>query len=127
MSEQKYLNDLHQDHRIWKNMLIFYLEDIRTMRKRLEEVSAKNTDKEMHGWVERFQNKLLIQQEQIALLKHDITIDEDKIVQNISDNPQASDHRKIADDADLRERMQTFELLFIHLRKDLNAFVAKWI
>lgn len=127
MQTQKYISELHHDHREWHNLISFYEEDIKVMRKRLEEVAAKNTDREMHGWVERFQNKLIIQEEQIDILKHDINECENNLVKNIEDNPTASDRRKLDDHADLRDRVQTFELLFNKLRKDLNAFVAKWM
>jgi hypothetical protein len=127
MTNQKYLAELHHDHREWKNILSFYEEDLSVMRKRLEEVASKNSDREMHAWVERFQNKLIIQAEQIDILRHDINHCEDEIVKSVEDNPTASDRRKMDDHADLRERVQTFELLFNKLRKDLNAFVAKWM
>ena len=127
MPNQKYLAELHHDHREWKNVLSFYEEDITTMKRRLEEVAGKNTDREMHGWVERFQNKLIIQTEQIDILRHDINACEGELVQNVEHNPVASDKRKLDDHTELRERFQTFELLFNKLRKDLNAFVAKWM
>jgi hypothetical protein len=127
MPEQKKLAELHHDHREWKNVLSFYEEDITTMKKRLEEVASKNTDREMHGWVERFQNKLIIQSEQIDILLHDINACEDLIIKNVENNPVASDKRKMDDHTELRDRFQTFELLFNKLRKDLNAFVAKWM
>jgi hypothetical protein len=69
MTTQKYLSELHHDHREWKNLLSFYGEDLEIMKKRLEEISHKNSDREMHGWVERFQNKLIIQEEQIDILR----------------------------------------------------------
>ena len=75
----------------------FYEEDISTMKKRLEEVASKNTDREMHGWVERFQNKLIIQSEQIDILLHDINACEDNIIKNVENNPVASDKRKMDD------------------------------
>lgn len=127
MSTQKYLADLHHDHKEWLNVLSFYEDDVKTMRRRLEEVASKNSDREMHGWVERFQNKLIIQAEQIDLLRHDINDSESEIIKNVEENPTASDRRKIDDHTELRDRFQTFELLFNKLRKDLNAFVAKWM
>ncbi|MFN8281704.1 MAG: hypothetical protein U0U67_00715 [Chitinophagales bacterium] len=127
MSQQMYLTDLHHEHKEWKNIISLYEEDLAVMRKKLEEVASKNTDHDMHTYVERFQNKLIIQEEQIDILRHDINECEASIVENIKENPTASDRRKADDHADLRERVQTFELLFNKLRKDLNAFVAKWM
>ena len=127
MSTQKYLADLHHDHKEWMNVLSFYKEDIKIMNNRLEEVASKNSDREMHGWVERFQNKLIIQTEQIDILNHDIKDCESDIRKNVEDNPIASDRRKVYDHTELRDRFQTFELIFNKLRKDLNSFVAKWM
>ena len=127
MTTQRYLTELHQDHREWKNVLSLYADDLVVMNKRLEEVSHKNTDREMHALVERFQNKLIIQAEQIDVLQHDINTCEAELVEEVKENATAVNRRKMDDHADLRDRMQTFELLFNKLRKDLNTFVAKWM
>ena len=127
MPELKTLVELHKEHRQWLKMISFYEEDLAVLKKRLEEVSIKNTDREMHGFVERFQNKLIIQAEQIDMLRHDIADHEVEIVNNVEANTTATNRRKLEDHADMRERVQTFEVLFNKLRKDLNAFVAKWM
>ena len=127
MPDQKYLSELHHDHKEWKNILSFYEDDICTLRKRLDEVASKNTDREMHGWVERFQNKLVIEEEQIDILKQKVRECEENILKNVEKNPTASDRRKLDDHVELRENMQAFELLFNKLRKDLNIFAAKWM
>ncbi|HQG39156.1 MAG TPA: hypothetical protein PLK15_08480 [Chitinophagales bacterium] len=127
MPELKTLVELHKEHRQWLKMISFYEEDLAVLKKRLEEVSIKNTEREMHGFVERFQNKLIIQAEQIDMLRHDIADHEVEIVNNVEANTTATNRRKLEDHADMRERVQTFEILFNKLRKDLNAFVAKWM
>ncbi len=127
MPELKTLVELHKEHRQWLKMISFYEEDLTVLKKRLEEVSIKNTDREMHGLVERFQNKLIIQAEQIDVLRHDIADHEVEIVNDVEANTTATNRRKVEDHADMRERVQTFEILFNKLRKDLNAFVAKWM
>lgn len=127
MPELKSLVELHKEHRQWLKIITFYEEDLAVLKKRLEEVSIKNTDREMHGLVERFQNKLIIQAEQIDMLRHDIADHEVEIVNDVEANSTATNRRKLEDHADMRERVQTFEILFNKLRKDLNAFVAKWM
>ena len=110
MPAQKYLTELHQDHKEWLNILSFYEEDVESMKKRLNEVASKNTDREIaHDWREIF------------------AFCESKIIQNVEENPVASDRRKSDDHVELRERVETFEFLFNKLRKDLNSFVAKWM
>src|SRR4051812_42965209 len=104
---QKYLSELHHDHKEWLAMIGFYEEDLITMRKRLEEVASKNTDRDIHSWIERFQNKFIIQDEQISQLRHDINGCEENIRKNVQDNPTASDRRKIDDHVELRDHFQT--------------------
>ncbi len=124
---QQYLTHLHQEHQQWIHELSFYEEDISIMRKRLEEIASRNTGKDMHAMIERFQNKIIIQQEQIDILLHDINECESHLIKNVEENPVATDRRKMEDHTELRERVQTFELLFNRLRKDLNTFVATWM
>ncbi len=127
MTVQKYLSDLHHECITWKNNLSFYKEDLEVMKHRLGEVARKNTDKDMHAMVERFQNKLIIEEERIDTLMHRLNLSEEEVVDNVKDNPSSSDHRKMTSPQDLWDDMQSFELLFNQLRKDLNSFAAKWM
>jgi hypothetical protein len=127
MTAQKYLSDLHHDYKTWKNNLSFYKEDLGLMQKRLQEVAAKNSDKDMHALVERFQNKLIIEEERIDTLQHRLILNEEEVIDNVKANPVSSDHRRMDEPLDLRDDIQSFEVLFNQLRKDLNLFAAKWM
>lgn len=126
-NNQKYLQELYAEIKGWKNKLAFYEDDLRVLKSRLGEVSAKNSDQEVHALVERFQNKMIIQQEQLDILNHDLNTAAQTIQENIENNPQASDHRKADDHAGMRDRVNTFELLFNDLRRDLVGFTARWM
>lgn len=126
-NNQKYLQELHAELKAWKNKLAFYEDDLAVMKKRLGEVSSKNTDHEVHAMVERFQNKMIIQKEQLDILNHDVDTAAKAIQDNIESNPQASDHRKADDHSELRDRVNTFEVLFNDLRKDQIGFTARWM
>jgi hypothetical protein len=78
-------------------------------------------------FVEKFENQFKIQNEQIDILNHDINKHVANIEKEISDNPVASDHRKMEDHSNERERMIRFEELFAELRKDLLIFLSKWM
>jgi len=125
--EKKYLSELHSEHQVWLNALKFYEDDIKILKDRLGEVSVKNTANDINAIVERFQNKLIIQKDELDKLKHEINLHEQEIEQNVKDNPVASDHRKLDDHSNLRDRMDTFELLINNLRKDMVLFFAKWM
>ncbi|AWV98779.1 hypothetical protein [Arcticibacterium luteifluviistationis] len=123
--EKAYLSDLHKDHKTWQEALAFYADDLTILKERLSEVSIKNTDQEIKKTVEQFQNQFIIQEEQIDILNHDIQISEDAIVENIKENPVASDHRKMSEKTDLADRMETFKKLFVEMKDTFNDFVGK--
>ena len=94
-------------------MISFYEEGFNRFEKRLEEVSIKNTDREMHGLVSVFQNKLIIQAEQIDVL-HDIADHEVEIVNDVEANTTTNET------ADMRERVQNvLEFYSINYEKHL--------
>jgi HAMP domain-containing protein len=125
--EQKYIYDLHHEYKEWLNTLSFYEDDILIMRKRVEEIAAKYTDKEVMAMVEHFQNQLILQQEQLEILRKKVKQGENKLEENIENNPTAVDHRKVDDNGAARDEMQTFEKLFNELRRELIRFLARWM
>ncbi len=125
MDTQKYITDLHQDHQEWDRKLAFYEDELKIMTNRLSEVSAKNTNAEIKIKVEQFQNRFVIQKNEIDHLKHAINIAEDQITANIKENPVAYSHRKLEDDEELRDKMQIFEPIFVSLKEDFTQFAAE--
>ena len=127
MNTQIALVDLHVEHKEWLNKLLFYKDDLKIMQSRLDEIASKNNIKEVLVFVERFENHFKIQKEQIDVLNHDIKQHVNKIEESIINNPIASNHRKMDDHAEEREKMIRFEELFAELRKDLLSFLSKWL
>ena len=125
MDNQKYITDLHQDHQEWDKKLAFYEDELKIMTNRLSEISAKNTDTDIKIKVEQFQNRFVIQKNEIDHLKHSINIAEDQIIANIKENPVAYTHRKLEDDVELRDKMQIFEPIFASLKEDFTQFAAE--
>ena len=125
MNTQIALVDLHVEHKEWLNKLLFYKDDLKIMQSRLDEIASKNNSKEVLVFVERFENQFKIQKEQIDVLNHDIKQHVNKIEESIINNPIASNHRKMDDHAEEREKMIRFEELFAELRKDLLSFLSK--
>jgi hypothetical protein len=125
--KQELIYDLHAEHKEWLNKLAFYSDDIKIMTKRLEEVASKNTKEEVMSLVEHFQNMLIIQKENIDILKHEINEHEEYLQRRLSENAVAADKRKINDHPKHREAIEGFETSFNKLRKEFIDFVAKWM
>ena len=124
---KKTIYELHEDHKTWKNKLLFYRDEVKIMKHRIEEIASKNTAKEVLAFIEHFQNQLIIQDEQIDILAHDIQKRESFLEAAANKNKVAVDHEKFDDDRVLRSAMDDFERLFHELRKELIVFLSKWM
>jgi hypothetical protein len=127
MTTEKSIHTLHSEHKEWINKLSFYKDDLQVMQSRLEETAGKNTANEFAAGLEHFQNQLIIQREQIDILKHEINEHEHSLEKLLIDTPVASDHRTARDHNIQREKMLQFERLFASFRKELTDFLAKWM
>lgn len=119
------LETLHSEHREWLNKIDFYYDDLKIFRNRLEEVSSRNTSKDISAQVEHFQNQFIIQRNELDELKHAINEAESLVTQSVLENGTAVNRRSIQDDGSLRDRMNQFDHLFQQLRQDLMAFLSK--
>ncbi|MBS1638106.1 MAG: hypothetical protein JST26_19495 [Bacteroidetes bacterium] len=117
----------HQEHAAWINKLAFYDDEIVIMQNRISEIAQKNSQKDVLAKVDHFQNQLIIQKKHVDDMRRHIKQDEKALEANVNSNPVASDHRKIEDHTDERNKMDGFELNFGELRAELNRFLAEWM
>jgi len=117
----------HAENKEWMNSLLFYRDEIKIMTGRIEEIASKNTSKDVLAQVEHFQNQLIIQSNQIDILKHGINLVNDAIVREIKKNDVAIEHRSMKDHTTTREGMGSFERIFSSLKTELNVFLSKWM
>jgi len=124
---KRYLKDLHFDHKIWRNELEFYKEELQILQTRLEDLAERNTDHEMKALQEQFQNRFIRQNEVIDELLHEINVHEDELAQFIKDHPVASDHVHFDDHAPMRDKMNTFNKLYKDLKDDFHRYSSRWM
>ena len=126
-TEKKHLDILHFEHEKWKSELNFYQDELMSYRNRLEEVSARYTDQEVLRELEQFQNQFILQNEVIDILIHDINEHENILVNNVKENPVASDHRLFGDHGGLRDRMETFLKIYSELKPEFMRYLTKYM
>ena len=124
---EKSITLLHGEHKEWIGKLSFYNDDLVVLRKWLDDVVKRNNSEEFLIGLEHFQNQIIIQQDQIDQLRHEINEHEAALEKSVSHNPVASDHRKMNDHPEHREKIARFEELFRTLRKEQMIFLAKWM
>jgi len=125
--EQKLTLELHEEHKTWLNKIAFYKDDLKIMRKRLEEIASKNTGKDVLALVEHFQNQFIVQDEAMDILKHDINDHETFIENKVNENSVALGKQKMHDHPKHRAEMEAFEKNFNSLRHEFIGFAAKWM
>lgn len=127
MDSKKTIYQLHEEHKTWLNMLLFYKDELSIMTNRVAEIAKKNTSKEVLSMVERFQNQLIIQRDQIDILSHEIRGHESVLEAAVKENPTAIDHQKFPDHPQQREKVEIFEKMFNDLRAEMIRFLSKWM
>lgn len=125
--ETKKIYELHEEHKEWLNNLAFYKDEIKVMQNRISEVASKNSAADVLKQIEHFQNQLIIQRNNIDELSHSIKDHENYLENRVNENPTAVDHRKVNDHPKMRDSYTSFDKVFNELRKELNAFLAKWM
>ena len=71
----------------FKRTLQFYKSEIPFYKKRLEEISIKNTAEEIRKQVEHFENKFIAMNENLDVLMHDVNIKQDAILKDAKEKP----------------------------------------
>lgn len=127
MEKVKTIKELHDEHKIWLNKLLFYQDELIIMAGRIAEVEKKNSSDEVHALVDHFQNQFVIQKEQIDILKHDIKSHELFLEGAIIKNHDSIDQEKFSDHKKHRESILVFEKIFNDLRGELIQFLSKWM
>ena len=122
---EKKLFELHEENTEFTRQLEFYKDEMKIMQIRIEEIAKKNNRKEVLMKVEQFQNRLIIQRNNLDELYHNINEKEELIRKNINANPIASDHRKMQDQEQNRENVKKFTKHMANFRIEMNEFLAK--
>jgi hypothetical protein len=122
------LADLHFEHKVWMNEIAFYKTEIKIFQERLEEIAKKYTASEIQEQIEQFQNRFIIQNNEIDILVHKIKLIEhkealkgDKIRYNIVDEKIYREHDVLVSE------MAQFIKLYKELKEDFYSFLIKWM
>ena len=124
-TEQKYLHELHAEHREFESILNLAKDEIKTFENRLEGIVSTNSKGDVLAPLEHFQNSFIRQKEVIDVLMSKIRHQEHEITELAKANNVATDHRKTDDHGELRDQMDTFSKLFSELKAELTAYLLK--
>jgi hypothetical protein len=118
---------LHFDHKVWMNQLGFYKLELKIFGEKLEEVTSRNTNQEMHISIEQFQNKFIIQNNEMDILAHKIKLNEHQISTPQSKGPYLTSPEAAENYRKIKDEMIQFIKLYSELREELYKFLSKWM
>lgn len=127
MKEQEKIYTQHVENSEWISKLKFYDDEISILTNRLSEIASKNNQSDVVAQIEQFQNKFILQKNNIDEIAHKINLNEEALMKEINANPVAADHRKTEYHASEKESVEWFENNFNSLRTDFKTFAAKWM
>jgi len=116
--------EIHHEHKTWLNKLDFYRDELKIMRKRLEEVAGKNTDRRVLALIEQFQNQLIVQNNNLDEIRHEVKQYENRLEKKMEKNFNASMHKEEDDYVSRKDEVISFERVFNELRKEIIQFFA---
>ena|SRR5665213_95715 len=127
MSElKKPITELHNEITEWKSDIGLVRDEISAFQKELKEIVNKNNNKEAMKGVEHFQNQFIRQLEVSDELMHDLHIADHKLAEKAQLSADSNLILK-EDDAQLRDKVETYNKLFRELENDYHQFLEKWM
>ncbi len=119
------INALHHQSSDWLRELQFYKDDILLLQTRLQEVAAKNTAQEVLAQVEHFQNKFILLLEQADILKHDVNLNNEAMLQKAEQVPTHIHEKSEAEATALFNGLKDYAQSLAEVRFNLNKFLSK--
>jgi hypothetical protein len=126
-AKTKHIDELHFEHQLWTSEAKFYADELKIYQNRLAEVAAKNTKEEVRKQIEHFQNKFIIQKEQLDILNHGVNEHEQWLSKYSLEHPVAVDHARFADHKEMHKKMETYTKIYAELKQEFNRFLSTWM
>jgi len=119
--------NLGVQHSEWLRTLDFYKDELAILQKRLDEVAAKNTSPDAMARLEQFQNQFIVQRNNIDEYKHSINEHAHQVYEDLTHHAGKVEETLVEDHKKLEASMGQLEKIINDMRKELNAYLSKWM
>lgn len=117
----------HQENSTWIRTLDFMEQESSYMKNRLSKVVDSYNTTDLLDWAEQYQNKILLNEEAIDLLKQDIHIQEKRLASEYLFDGHPLQDEIIHNQARLRMQMEYVETDFYAMKKAFNEYLTHHI
>ncbi len=108
----------------WTRTLQFYKTEIPYFKKRLVEISLKNTDEDIRKGIEHFENEFIVLKENLDQLQHNVNLQQDAARKSASEKPLFINVKMAKVDDNLGELIGSFEIEFAKNKKEFYRFLS---
>jgi pyruvate formate-lyase activating enzyme-like uncharacterized protein len=119
-----YLSDLKFNLDTWRRELRFHFTEMDTFEEKLEEIAAREFDKDATVPLEKYQNKIMIEKDAISKLMHRIR-NKMANINNVDYNEQI-DGRLQNEQHTLKEDMRTYIKMHYDLKEEMMDYLRTW-
>ena len=120
-----YLSDLKFNLETWKRELRFHMNEMDTFQEKLEEIAGREYDKRAMLQIENFQNRILIECNEISKLMHRCKHKMNSLL--ITDYNENLDGRLMREQRPLKDDMRQYIMMHYELKEEMMDFFAQWL
>ena len=120
-----YLSDLKFNLETWKRELRFHMNEMDTFQEKLEEIAGREYDKRAMVQIENFQNRILIERNEISKLRHRCKHKMNNLL--VADYNEGIDGRLVRDQHPLKDDMRQYILMHYELKEEMMNFFAQYL
>ena len=120
-----YLSDLKFNLETWKRELRFHMNEMDTFQEKLEEIAGREYDKRAMVLIENFQNRILIERNEISKLMHRCKHKMNNLL--VADYNEGIDGRLMRDQHPLKDDMRQYILMHYELKEEMMNFFAQYL
>jgi hypothetical protein len=120
-------SDLHFEHKQWRRELLFWEDELKSLRNRLDELAIRWTDKEVLAQLEHYQNQFIIQENAINELDNHINLHETNIAEHTKKGEDVLNQQLVKDHIEFRNHMDTQRNLYSDLKKEFFRFLSEYM
>tara|TARA_R110002167_G_scaffold33327_1_gene107055 strand:- start:1591 stop:1977 length:387 start_codon:yes stop_codon:yes gene_type:complete len=122
-----YNSNLHFEHQQWHSELLFYKDELKSFRHRLEELVMRWTKKEVLSQLEHFQNEFILHEGIIDDMREDIEAHEIQIAAQSKTGHESMDTVMVKNHLEFRNKMETERVIYADLKKEFYRFLTKYM
>ena len=122
-----YNSDLHFEHVQWNRELSFWEDELKSFKKRLEELVTRWTDKTVLAQLEHYQNEFILHDAIIDKLQEAIEAHEARIAGISKTEKDVLDAQYVKKHLEFRNKMETQRQIYADLKKEFFKFLTKYM